>query len=904
MKNKKRVIFVIAFLILFTIYSFITIRGEYLEILGIGQEYVEIFKQNIKQKVTVFASVFSFIYITTYLTTIFVKKGLKVFFAEDKKEMPKLPNKSISLAFGIVLGLIFSNIIAEKAILAFNSALFGLGDPIFGIDIGYFVFQKPFIETTLYYLIGYIIILTIYIAAYYIIVFNRNFEAGISLETLKKNTFLKHFIFNMFIVVLIVASIVIINVHDTVRGNFLSISDGTQLCGAGLTDVTVKLWGYRLFALVIVVSSIGAIIAVKKGKFRQILGWLAVIPIYLIILFVIIVAFDGLYVKTNELDKEKYYIEKNISYTKKAYNIEVDENLINSSGAITLEDINSNQEIINNINIYKNEEIMAELEKYQTNSGYYSYDTTQIGIYNIQGQDQLVYVSPREIVTNDTRTSNSKTYEYTHGYGTVITSATSADENGNLKYLQNSFIQTDEGIYTEEPRIYFGMKTDKPIVTNVENKQEYDYPLTSTTNEYNTYNGNAGLNLGFFDRLILSINQKDISLAFSTDINKNSKIIANRNILDRVKTIMPYFTYDENPYLVITDAGRQVWVIDAYTMSSEYPYSQETTITFDDGTSKKINYIRNSVKVLVDAYNGTVEFYITDRTDPIAMAYWKMYPTLFKSLDAQIPEEIQKHFVYPKFLFDVQSCVIQKYHGVQPDVLYRRDDVWEKATENTTKVSTLTGTEIDSYYTMVKTIDSEKPELSIVSPYTIKDRQNLVSYLVGTTSGNGNNKLGLYRFNNDTAILGTIQLDTLISEDENISKELQSLNVSGTTLQKHIIVVPINNTLLYIEPIYQVLLNETQVPVLKKIIVASGNKVAIGNNTKEAILNLLSQDAINIEIESENIDDIVLQIINANKNLNESNASGNWEMIGKDIEKLQDLIEQLETIVELEEQVQ
>ena len=522
-----------------------------------------------------------------------------------------------------------------------------------------------------------------------------------------------------------------------------------------------------------------------------------------------------------------------------------------------------------------------------------------IGVYNINGENTLAYISPREIISNETRTYNNKTYEYTHGYGTIITSASRTSDSGALSYINSSFENSENSVKISEPRIYFGLQTNDLIAINQNEDKEYDYPLTSTSNNYNTYDGKAGIKLGFFDRLILGIKEKNIKLAFSKDINSETNIIIKRNILDRVKKVMPYLEYDEEPYMIITDSGSLVWVIDCYTTSNSYPYSQVTNLLQDNGAIKKINYIRNSAKVLVDSYNGTMKFYITDKSDPIIMSYWKMYPELFEDLNEKIPEDISKHFVYPKYLYNIQKDILKQYHQVKPEVLYRSDDVWDTAKENTSKVTTLVGTDIEPYYTIVKTVNNDKATLGLVLPYTISEKQNINAYLVGTYNEKGEKELKIYKLNKDSAILGTLQLDTLIEQDEKISVELKAIEVTGTKIEKNIIVIPVNNTLLYVEPIFQVLQNENKMsPILKKVIVASGNKVAIGNNIEEALNNLLSQEAVSIKIETDNIDDLIEEIIKANKNLTQSNQSNDWLLIGQDIEKLQSLITELEKLVE------
>ena len=898
-KNKGRVVLVIAFLVIFAIYMAISLRGEYLQTLEIGEKYLSVFWQNTRYKLIIGVLNFVVLYLATYITTRFIKRGLKKFFEEDKKEMPKLPNKSISLILSVLISIISSNFLTQKAIPALNSAFFGINDPIFNVDLGYYIFIKPFISFLLIYFIVIMVILLIYIAAYYIIIFNKYFENGIDPKTLKKNTFIKQITTNIILIIIAISALTILNTQNVLTAKFLNLPNDLSLYGAGILDVAIKVWGYRIFALVILVCSIMAIKNFKNENFKKVALWLCSIPIYLVVLFLVIMGFDLIYVNKNELDKEKQYIQNNIAFTKNAYDINIDEIEIQNSGTIQNSDIENNRNIVNNINILNEKSVIEELNAFKTSSGYYKYSNTKPGEYVIGGQNSLVYVTPREIISNDTRTYNNKTYEYTHGYGVIINTASSVDENGNLEYIQSEFEEDGNKVNVSTPRIYFGMETNDPIIVNAKNKSEFDYPVGSTDSKENTYDGQAGLKLNFIDRFILGLREKKLGLAFTGNLTNESKVITSRNIRQRAKNILPYLKYDENPYMVVTDEGRLVWVLDAYTTSNNYPYSQPTIIEYE-GLKEKVNYVRNSVKVLVDAYDGTIKFYITDETDPIAICYKNLYKDLFE--EEKIPEDIAKHIVYSKYLYNIQAQVIKTYHNVQPEVLYRQDDIWDISKENTTRTtSSVTGTDIKPYYTMVKTVDNDQERVGLVIPYTIYNKQNIISYLVGTYDKENNMKLTLYKFKSENAILGTTQLDTLVEQDETISKELNALNTPGTKIQKNIIVVPINNTLLYVEPIYQDMLNDdNQVPVLKKVIVASGNKVAIGNDVQEAIKNLLSKEAIKIEFVSENKNELIEQIINANKNLEQSNQSGDWEMIGKDMAKLQSLINQLETVNEQE----
>lgn len=895
-KSKTRIILVLLFLLLFAGISYIELRGSYLEYLELGQNYTNIFYTNLTYRYGIMAVNFVILYFILYFTNRGIKKGLKPFFEKEKKEIPKLPNKSLALVISALVSFVTSSALMQKIMLIANGTSFGIQDPIFGLDIAYYMFQKPVIETLALYFVIFFVGLSIYIALYYVIAFNRYFD-GVDGKMLKESLFMKKLTRNALLIIIGIAILTVINTQNTMFGKILTVKNDLEIVGAGMTETTIKLWGYVIFAFVIIIFAYRALKYFKKGNTGKVLKNLAVIPGYLVVLFIVMVVFDLAFVSTNELDKEKEYIAENIKNTKNAYNINIEEKNIENSGTITSEEVEENANVINNIPVISKDAVSKTLENSQTVTGHYVYPNISIAKYNVNGKNQLVYVAPREI-TNSGRTYNNKTYEYTHGIGEIFTSAIESSQNGNIQYIQKDIVGKDEKINISEPRIYFGLETKETIATNTKNKNEYDYTDENGTDQVYSYNGQAGLQLGFLDRLILGIKKGDINLAFSGEITNESKILINRDVITRAKKALPYLIYDEEPYTVVTDEGKIVWVLDAYTVSSSYPYSQYTSIEHD-GTKEKINYIRNSVKVIIDSYDGTMSYYITDRNDPIAMAYRNIYPSLFKELDEKIPEDISSHFVYPEFLYNVQAKILKVYHNVKPDVLYRADDVWDIAKFNSTKSTKSTGTYMEPYYTMVKTSDGE--QLGLVQIYTPDEKQNIISYLVGSNS-NGKNELKLYKFSADSNIVGPMQLDKQLEEDEAISSELKSLNVTGTKLTKQMIAVPINNTILYVEPIYQTMLNESEVPVLKKVVVASGNKVAIGDNLTKALENLLSKYAVDIEVENtDDVEGLIEAIIKANKNLTQSNENNDWEMMGKDIKKVQELIDSLEKVKEKED---
>ena len=889
-KSKKRIFIVILFLIVIAITLVVMFRGAYLEKLEMGEQYVSVFRKNFQSKTISLVVTFLFIFAALYITNKRISSGLKEFFDDEKKTMPKLPNKSISLIIATLVSLITSNMTMNKLILFINSTSFEIEDRIFHHDIGYYLFQKPFLEYIIWFGIITMVAITAYAGIYYIIALNTQFD-GVRSETLKNSKIVKQLLNNVKVLSILIAILAFFKTQDLSSSKFLTIGDKTSysLYGAGLADVSIKLWGYRILSILIVVSVFLAISAYNKGKTKKVIASILTVPVYLCLLVFTLIGYNAMFVNSNEFDKQKNYINYNIESTRRAYNIETDDFSVQNAGALENEDVEKNAELLSNVSIINKDLVLQSLNGTLTNKGYYTYNSSQIGKYSINGEDTLVYISPREIVNKGNSYVNS-TYEYTHGFGVIATHASSTNMAGNVENYQKSFTETDLPI--SEPRIYFGLQTNETIVTNSSSKKEFDYPVSDGKSETNKYDGKAGLKLKFVDRIILALSQGDAKLAFSSDVQSNSKILINRNVIKRAKKIMPYLIYDDNPYLVITDEGKLVWVIDAYTTSNYYPYSQKTSIN-----GKEMNYIRNSVKVLVDAYDGTIKFYITDRTDPIVMAYRKAYKDLFQDLDAKIPEEISNHFVYPEYLYNIQANVLKRYHNVEPDVLYRADDVWDVSTYSLTGSAQSTVSPIQSYYTMVKTADNNENTLGLVLPYTISGKQNITSYLVGSYE-NGTPKLKLYSFPDDSNVLGLLQLDTQIEQNEEIYKQIASLNVSGTKLTKNIVVVPVDNKLLYVEAIYQQYINEeSSLPTLKKIVVASGNKVAIGDNLKQALSNLVSQNAIGIEIQNtDDVEGLIELIIKANKNLEQSTSNGDWEMVGKDMERLQKLIDQLEKV--------
>lgn len=899
-KILSRRLIVIFFLIVYALIILISTRSEYLQYKEIGDQYVSIFEKNIRMKYLVFGVSFAVSYLMIFASNKMVRRALKDIFDKEQKEMPKLLNKSISFVVSVIVAFIAQAVLTEKFLLFNNVAKFGVTDPVFGLDVSFFMFQLPFIKAIVIFLIAFLSALTVYVSVYYILTINICLD-GVDANDLRKNKFLKQLFMNFFIIACLIAGLMVLSSQEIVTGNLITLKDDakTELVGAGVTEVKIKVIGYRFLGVVILFSLFRVIKYLKKFKVKKIVSSMLITPIYLVLLFIVMTGFQYIYAERNELDKQKDYISENIKNTRQAYNIGIDEIEIDNSSTLDDSVISKNTEMLSQISVVNEETTLANVAEYRDNEGYYSYPTTQLGRYKINGKTRTVYITPREITSNANRTYNNKTYQYTHGYGIVVSDATTVDKkNGGISYIQYKYTNDEDKIKVSEPRIYFGLTTDDTIVTNVKDKKEFDYPTSTTSFEENEYDGEAGISANLLDRAVLAISEQNHKLLFNNTMTSDSKILMNRNIRDRAKELLPYLVYDEDPYMVVRDNGELVWVLDAYTTSNSYPYSQKTIIQVE-GKNKEINYIRNSIKVIIDAYNGTTSFYITDTTDPIAMSYYKMYPELFMDKNEQIPEDIQKHIVYPKFLYQVQAKVLERYHNVNTEILYRSDDVWQAdrqySEDDSQKVA------VEPYYTVLKTEGADQEALGLMLPYTKSNKQSLNSYLVGTYT-NGQNKLSLYKLISDTTLPDITQLNVQIDQDKTIADELEKLNTTGTQIIRKTYIVPIENNILYVEPVYQVLLNEgSQVPTLKKVIVASGTKVAIGDDLVEALTTLLTDSAGKIEfVNTDDKEQLINAIIKASKNLKESTESKDWELIGSDIERLQTLIDQLDAVQQQE----
>ncbi|MBE0450116.1 MAG: UPF0182 family protein [Clostridia bacterium] len=724
----------------------------------------------------------------------------------------------ISIALGALIAFTVSGGIWLDYLKLVNLESFDQVDPIFGMDISFYFFVLPFVKEIIQILItflGFVLIGTTFIE----LIFSdqikiadeslRETPSEFVSRNLNKTFFIRLLSKTKYLVMLL---FLLIGAHFFLKTYDLLYSDRGITFGAGYTDINVTLWAYRTYTLVAVLAAIATFFASKKKKFLYFAsGPIAIIA--LTIIFSLTASFvQKLVVEPDEISKEREYLVNNIEFTQKAYNLnKVDLVEYPYEETLNYDKIQRNTETISNIRINDERPLNQTFNQIQSIRLYYDFYDIDIDRYYIDGEYTQVFISARELdqykLDNKAMTWINQFLKYTHGYGIVMSPVNRVTNEGQPELLfKNIPPITTTDLVLNRPEIYFGEQTEKYIIVNTDEK-EFDYP-SGSDNVETMYSGDAGIRLGTMNKLLFSIKERSMKLLVSNNINSESKIIINRKILNRVNEIAPFLEYDTNPYIVLSGKdGKLYWIIDAYTTSKAYPYSQ--TFKFN---GKALSYIRNSVKVVIDAYDGTTKFYIYDEDDPLIATYSNIYKDLFEPR-SEFPDELVPHTRYPQDYFDLQSRVFMKYHVNNPVVFYNGEDVWDIATEKYMgDVQT-----IQSNYVMFKI--EEKAEFALILPYTPKGKPNMTSLLVARNDEPNYGKVFLYRFPKDKTIQGPIMIESRIDQDSVISPQFTLWGQQGSSvLRGNVIVVPIENSLLYVEPIYIISDNKDSLPEMKRVI--------------------------------------------------------------------------------------
>ena len=616
----------------------------------------------------------------------------------------------------------------------------------------------------------------------------------------------------------------------------LLYGDNGVVVGASYTDIHVEL---PVLWLLIALSIVAAFAAWANARVRTyripVAAAVLVFGGSFVLSGVIPVLFKRVFVKPSELQLEKPYIQRNIALTQLAYNLhQITAKPFPAEQDLTFKTLEANKATVDNIRLWDWHPLMDAYVQLQEIRTYYKFHDVDVDRYWLDGAYQSVMLSARELKSSllppNAQTWVNRHILFTHGNGVIMSPVTRKTADGlPVFYLRDIPPVSTGGPEIREPRIYYGEETNSYVIVKG-STPEFDYPK-GKDNIYAAYDGTGGVSIGTFLRKnLFAWHFSDINLLLSSYITGDSRIMIRRNIQERVRTIAPFLRLDRDPYLVVS-SGSLYWMQDAYTTSDFFPYSQPAH-------NLGLNYIRNSVKVVVDAYNGTVDFYLMDSADPIAATYQRIFPGLFKPF-AAMPPDLQTHIRYPEDLFRIQAEIYQVYHMEAADVFYNREDLWQFPREPEGGGTTL----MAPYYIIMRLPGETQAEFFLMLPMVPSRRDNMIAWLAARCDPPDYGKLIVYEFPKDKLVYGPFQIEALINQNTEISQQLTLWNQMGSrVIRGNLLVIPIENSILYVSPLYLRAV-QGQLPELKRVIAAYGDRVVMKETLPEALAALFEGGA-------------------------------------------------------------
>ncbi len=839
-----RSIFAIIIILFLSIFTLVGLYTDYLWFDALG--FSQIFLISLFSKIKLFfvAAIIFFLFaaVNLWLSSKFIEK--------------KLVSLKIKLLIAAFLSFIVGKAISLqwfKVLQYLNQTSFNLTDPIFMKDVSFYVFSLPFYSFVLGFLTSCVVITTILVLLDYLKSYigqllrpakiipdpiNPTKPAAPIFDIkvlLSKNKAISH------LGILLSLFFVLLAVKNYLSRFSIMYSEKGIVVGAGYSDVVAYLPMIKILMVLAIIIAVLTLVWVfyiskqPKLKKRHILGYGLIL--YFLFGFVgpimIPAVVQSLKVSPNEINLEKPYIEHNIRFTRLAYGLsDVEEKDFSVDMTLTSEILDEASETIDNVRILDWRPLIKTYKQTQEIRLYYNLAGIDIDRYNINGKYTQVMLAPRELEQQQI-TENAKTWVnlhmvYTHGFGVVMSPVNKVTKQG----LPNYFIKDIPPIYTVEeenlkiskPQVYYGEKDNSFVLVNTKTK-EFDYPK-GNTNEYISYDGKGGVVLNSFSKkLLMAIRFMDIKILLSSDITPDSKIMFTRDIAKRISKITPFLELDSDPYLVIND-GRLKWIVDAYTVSGNYPYSEKFG---------RINYIRNSVKIVVDAYDGDVSYYVIDTSDPLIVTYAKIFPKQFKSFE-NMP--MKDHIRYPVDLFKIQSHIYSTYHMNDIKVFYNKEDAWQIPHE---VYGVGQQVKVEPYYIIIKLPGESKEEFVLMTSFSPIKKDNMVAWMAARSDGENYGKLILYKFQKDKLIYGPLQIEAKIDQDSEISQQLTLWSQQGSRVTRgNLLVIPIKNSILYIEPLY-IQAETGQLPELKRVLVSDGERVVMEENLALALEELFGK---------------------------------------------------------------
>ena len=749
---------------------------------------------------------------------------------------------------------------------------FGTTDPIYAHDIGFYLFILPFLNLVQTSLIVLTLSGTLLLGFAYLRAGSLRFSAKRYLEGDPK--VLRHLIGNS---VLLLAAVAWGFYLD--RYGLLTQSAGAVF-GAGYTDVHIVLPGLWV-SLGATVSLVGVLVwaAATDAPRFAVLGIVGYLVILLTALEVIPVGFQSLIVEPNELELETPFLRNNIALTRAAYGLDkIDVRFHTAETKFDAAQMQGNQSTIANIRIWDHRPLSQTFRQLQQIRSYYSFSDVNVDRYWIDGDYRQVMLAARELSADLPGKGNSwvnRHLQYTHGYGLAMCLAAEKDDQGGPVFTIED-LPPKGSPSISRPEIYYGTEmTSYQIVPTA--VKELDHPK-GDENVYTSYTGHGGVLLdSFWKKALFAWQQSDIGIVLSSYLSPRSRIQLWRTVQQRVSQIAPFLKLDRDPYLVV-DQGGLFWIQDAYTVADGFPYSEPAP-------GAGLSYIRNSVKVVVDAYEGDVRFYIIDPTDPVLRVYRAAFPDLFRPLDDMSPG-LRQHLRYPQDLFEIQVDKFNTYHMTVPQVFYNREDVWapprERFAGNTIQM--------EPYYVLMKLPGENRLGFLLMTPVTPRDRDNMIAWMAARSDFPGYGEMIVYKLSKDSLVLGPLQMEAMIDQDTTISRQLTLWDQRGSrVIRGNLLVVPVDQSFLYVEPVF-LLAAETNIPQLKRVIVGDGNHVAMESTLANALEVVLGEQPST----SEEMPEAAAPTSEAREALSKADQAlrrGDWAAFGREWEELKSLLE-------------
>jgi uncharacterized membrane protein (UPF0182 family) len=699
---------------------------------------------------------------------------------------------------------------------------YGQSDPLYGNDIGFYLFTVPaFVIVKNWLLTTFVIGAALAAAVYWLqgdIVFDQQ-RRFVSPAAIAHGSALLGLLFA------VKAFSYWLDRYQLLYG------DNGVVVGAGYTDVHVELPVLWLLIVLAVIAAVACGANLRRRTWRIPAGAAAALFATSLVLGDVAPAlFQRVYVKPNELLLETPYLRRNIALTQQAYNLhQIAVKPFPVEQSLTAKALEANRATIDNIRLWDWQPLMDTYGQMQEIRTYYRFHDVDIDRYWLDGAYQAVMLSARELksalLPANAQTWVNRHVLFTHGNGLVMSPVTRKTGEGlPIFYLQNIPPVATGGPPVTEPRIYFGEETDDYVIVKG-STPEFDYP-NGADNVYAAYDGRDGVGVGGLARRVLfAWYFQDLNIVLSSYVVADSRIVFRRTIQERLGMIAPFLRLDRDPYMVVAD-GRLYWMQDAYTTSGDFPYAQPLA-------NRGLNYIRNSVKIVIDAYNGTTDFYLADAADPIAATYRRIFPGLFKPL-AAMPSELQKHIRYPEDLFRIQAQIYRTYHMDSPEVFYNREDLWQFPRQpEGAPTETMA-----PYYIVMRLPGEPQAQFFLMLPMVPSQRQNMIAWLAARCDPPDYGKLIVYAFPKDKLVYGPFQIEARINQNTEISQQLSLWNQMGSrVIRGHLIVIPIENSILYVSPLY--LRAETgQLPELKRVVGAYGDRVVMEETLADTLAAL------------------------------------------------------------------